>query len=196
MARAARLAPDRRRDQILGCALRLFAEKGFEGARHTEIAQAAGVALPTVLHYFPDREDLRALALQEVRQFLLQGILAPRLTGDLPAPAALRALLMHFCAAIGSHPHHVRLWLAWSVAVDTPLWGSYRDFYTAALQGISSLIARGQGEGSIATTIGADDAARVVVGLAHMIVQMRFSGSDEASIARTIDSLVTGYLGP
>lgn len=196
MARAARLAPDARREQILHCALRLFAEKGLAGVRHTEVAHAAGVALPTVIHYFPQREDLLALALEEVRRFLLEDIVAPRLATDQPALEALRDILMHFCAAIDTHADHVRVWLAWSVAVGTPLWPSYLRFHEDALRGIAELVRRGQTEYSIDGPIDPSDASRVIVGLAHLIVQMRFSGSDEAAIARTIDSLVSGYLGP
>jgi len=196
MARAARLAPNIRKEQLLSCALRLFAEKGFAGVRHTEVAHAAGVALPTVIHYFPHREDLLAMALEEVRRFLLQDIVAPRLEATTPAVDALRDILMHFCSAIVTRPEYIRIWLAWSVAVDTPLWPSYLRFYQDALDGIATLVRRGQSEDSISKQTEPLDAARVVVGLAHLIVQMRFSGSDEAAIARTIDSLVSGYLGP
>jgi AcrR family transcriptional regulator len=47
-----------RRDAISACALRLFAENGFERVSMREIAHAADVSEPTVFNYFPTKENL------------------------------------------------------------------------------------------------------------------------------------------
>ena len=70
------------------------------------------------------------------------------------------------------------------------------NFYRKALDGIGRLLARGAAEGSIAQHLNRDDAARVIVGLAHMIVQMRLSGSSREQVVQTVHSLVQGYLQP
>ena len=46
------------RGTILAAALRVFGEKGFEGATTAEIARAAGVSKGLVFNYFPTKDDL------------------------------------------------------------------------------------------------------------------------------------------
>ena len=46
------------RKRIAEAAFRLFAERGFEGVRVSEVARAADVAEKTVFNYFPTKEDL------------------------------------------------------------------------------------------------------------------------------------------
>lgn len=52
------LKPQRRRQEILEAALRLFNERGFESTTVADIAGAAGAAKGTVYLYFPSKEDV------------------------------------------------------------------------------------------------------------------------------------------
>lgn len=45
-------------DAILGAALRLFVDRGYDGTAVPEIARAAGVAAGTIYHYFPSKVAL------------------------------------------------------------------------------------------------------------------------------------------
>src|SRR5215210_7611723 len=47
-----------RREQILGAAPRVFAEKGFSRATTREVAREAGVSEGTIYNYFEDKEAL------------------------------------------------------------------------------------------------------------------------------------------
>ena len=192
--RATRMTPADRRRQIVACALSEAARLGLERARHSDVARAAGVAVPTVFHYFPTRESLALAVVEEVARFLLEDLLAG--TGDpaQPAPQVIESVLMVFCDSIETHPDYVRVWLEWSVAVRGELWNSYLEFHRAALAGIREIAARGVGQGSIRDDIDVDDAARVIVSLAHMVAQMNFSGATRAQVAHTVHSLVEGYL--
>ena len=194
--RAARLAPDARRAQLLATALSVFGNKGLNSARLTDLAQAAGVALPTVLHYFPSREALLAEVLREVARFLLEDLLADSARKIVSAPAAIEDILLRFCDAIDDHPDHVRIWLEWSVGVQETRWQDYLAFYAGALDGIGAVLARGRAAGEIDPALSLADAARVVVSLAHMIVQMKFAGGSRAQVAHTVQSLMHGYLSP
>jgi AcrR family transcriptional regulator len=53
-----RLGPDQRREEILACAQRLFAERPYGEVSTTEIAREAGVARGLLNHYFGTKRDL------------------------------------------------------------------------------------------------------------------------------------------
>jgi AcrR family transcriptional regulator len=60
---------DARRDELLRFALRLFAERGFDGTTIADIAEATGTAHGLVYHYFSSKNDL-LLAVLERFSFL------------------------------------------------------------------------------------------------------------------------------
>ncbi len=56
--RRQRLNPDERRQQIFGCAQKLFNERPYEEVSTTDIAAAAGVARGLINHYFNNKREL------------------------------------------------------------------------------------------------------------------------------------------
>jgi AcrR family transcriptional regulator len=62
---AGTLRPDVRR-QILSEATRLFAAHGFDGTTLQIVADAVGVAKPSLLHHFPSKEALRLAVLEQM----------------------------------------------------------------------------------------------------------------------------------
>lgn len=194
-ARAQRLTPDQRRQQLLDCALQVFAEKGLGEGKHADLAQAAQVAVPTTFHYFPTREDLITATLEEVSRFLLHDIVAKSVDLSLPAPQTIKQILLTFTDSIENHPHHIRVWLEWSSSMRDGLWDLYLVFYKEAIRRMKAVLNRGKRAGDVHAKVDSDDAARIIVGLAHMITQMKFAGNTRATIEHTIDSLVQGYLG-
>jgi TetR/AcrR family transcriptional regulator len=48
------------REDILAAAARLFAEQGFPATSMNQVAEACGVAKPTLYHYFQDKQELLA----------------------------------------------------------------------------------------------------------------------------------------
>jgi AcrR family transcriptional regulator len=47
-----------KRDEILRAALDVFAREGYRGTSLREVAKAAGLSLPGLMHYFDSKEDL------------------------------------------------------------------------------------------------------------------------------------------
>lgn len=56
------------RAQSLTAALRLFAAHGFDGTSVQMVADAVGVAKPSLLHHFPSKEALRSAVLRQMME--------------------------------------------------------------------------------------------------------------------------------
>jgi AcrR family transcriptional regulator len=57
-----------RREQIIGAATRVFAEKGFRRATTREVARAAGVSEGTIYNYFEDKDALLLAILDRLNE--------------------------------------------------------------------------------------------------------------------------------
>ena len=63
-----------RRQQLIGIARSLFAERGYEGTSIEEIAQRANVSKPVVYEHFGGKEGLYAVVVDREMSALLDGI--------------------------------------------------------------------------------------------------------------------------
>lgn len=88
------------RARIRDSAVRLFAERGFEGTTIREIAAAAGVSGGLVRHHFGSKEDLRAVcdsyALDQMMRIKEQAVLEGKVADPGFVSAAQPALLVLF----------------------------------------------------------------------------------------------------
>jgi TetR/AcrR family hemagglutinin/protease transcriptional regulator len=189
-----RLSPAVRRAQLLDCALQVFARRGIGEARHAEIARAAGISVATVFNYFPTREALVGAVLDEVARFILEDILAPIQRDTVPAPQILRESALAFAESIEKHPDYARVWLEWSAAVRQAIWPRYLEFQERVFRLLAATTERGKREGSLPAELDTDDAVRLLVGSAHMIVQMQMTGSDHARVRHFIESIIEGFI--
>jgi TetR/AcrR family transcriptional regulator, hemagglutinin/protease regulatory protein len=193
-ARAPRLSPDERRKQLAQAALLVLAREGLGHTNHSMVAAHAGVSLPTMLHYYPQHSDLVDTVLDSVADFLLNGI-ARRVAATAGDPAlATEEMLVTFADSIDANQDIVRVWLDWSTATRHSSWPKYLTFRTNACAVVARLLRRGQSDGVIHATLVVDEAAQVVVGLAHMTAQMHFTGSSHGQIRRAVHALLSGYL--
>lgn len=71
---AKRLSADRRRQQLLDVALKLFASRGFNATTMDEIAEAAGVTKPLLYQHFDSKRALYLELVDSVAQSLLEAI--------------------------------------------------------------------------------------------------------------------------
>lgn len=79
-----------REDAILRAAEREFLAKGFEGARTTSIAEAAGVTHAMLHYYFRTKEQLFERILDEKLQLMSQTVLSAFGEPGLPLAERLR----------------------------------------------------------------------------------------------------------
>lgn len=189
-----RLSPDARRAQLLECALRVFARRGLGRASHAEIAQEGRVSVSTVFVYFHSRTALVEAVLKEVDRFYMEMADAYH-GGEVSAPEAILAHAEAFARSVETHPDHARVWLDWSTAIRDEVWPAYLQFQERMVRKIEATIRRGRTAGSVAKTVNPRDAALLIVGSAHMIAQMQFTGAPVAQLHRFLEGLVRGALG-
>src|SRR5579864_1342515 len=126
--RARPLERPERRALLLKSAIRVFARRGLGGARHSEIAREAKVAVPTVFFYFPTREALVREVLEEVARFFLA--MTERMhSTDRPAPEIVVEHGRVFADAMVTHPDYARVLLEWSTALREEVWPLYLQFH-------------------------------------------------------------------
>jgi AcrR family transcriptional regulator len=90
-----RMTAPERREQLIGVARTLFAERGYEAASIEEIAERAGVSKPVVYQHFGGKEGLYAVVVDREVQRLTSALagafdaLHPRLVAERAAEAFL-----------------------------------------------------------------------------------------------------------
>lgn len=98
MARKRAPGFEAQREDILAAAARLFATQGFSATSMNQVAEACGVAKPTLYHYFQDKQELLAQICDSHVHALL-ALVAEVKTQQLPPDAQLRALIERFTRA-------------------------------------------------------------------------------------------------
>jgi AcrR family transcriptional regulator len=101
-----RLEPDRRREQILACAIKLFGERPYSAVSTTDLAREAGVARGLINHYFGTK---RALYLEVVRQMVTLPEHAVRRLPKGSLAERVDSAVAWFLDMVSVHP---RTWLA------------------------------------------------------------------------------------
>jgi TetR/AcrR family transcriptional regulator, hemagglutinin/protease regulatory protein len=193
--RASRLSPDARRAQLVDCALRVFARRGLARGGHAEVAREAGVAVPTVFAYFGTRADLVLQALDRVVRYYTD-MVERHCRPENPAPRALFDFAIDFAASVDRDPDVATVLLDWSTAVRSELWPRFLAFHRDMAARMEATIRRGREEGTIARDVDASDAALILIGSAHLVVQMKFSHTAPERVHRFLLALFRAAIGP
>lgn len=85
----------------LSAATRLFAARGFDGTALQDIADAVGVRKPSLLYYFPSKDDLRKAVLDEMLSHwndVLPRVLLAASSGEDQFDGVLREMISFFRA--------------------------------------------------------------------------------------------------
>jgi AcrR family transcriptional regulator len=103
-----RMAADDRRAQIISVAAKAFEKSGFSQTSMDDIAAAAGIAKPTLYHYFESKNDLLHSIHEEFIDILIARQDARRDTGLRPDQLLLEAMA-DVLEIIETHRGHVRV---------------------------------------------------------------------------------------
>jgi TetR/AcrR family transcriptional regulator len=118
------------RETILECALRLFAERGYDAVVVQEIVEAAGITKPTLYHYFGSKRGLLDALLQAHFSVLRSRVeIAADYRGDLPL--TLSRVVSAFFALARERPAFFRLQLAlWFAPPHSEAWQAVAPWHT------------------------------------------------------------------
>ena len=93
--RAPKLSPEKRREQLIDCAIEIYANHGIEGARRSHVALRAGVSVPTVYAYFDGRESLTEAVLNRVESRITEIVWNAAAEGGLAFDKILNVCLLY-----------------------------------------------------------------------------------------------------
>lgn len=186
--RRLRMDRESRQRQLLDCAIRAFAERGNARAGHADVARIARVSVATVFEYFPTRAELLDAVLTETELFL-HTVMAQG-QGKSSAIGAVMDIFHAFEACVDERPYHMRVWLDWSTSIREDVWPQYIAVQERIIDAFEATIDAGRARGEIDRRVVAEDAARFVVGQAHMVVLMRFARVDRARVIRFMDHMI------
>jgi TetR/AcrR family fatty acid metabolism transcriptional regulator len=169
---------DDKRQKILQAAVKVFARKGYFGARVSEIARRAGVADGTIYLYFRNKEDILVCLFDEV---MLEHLRRARkeLRSVQGAPARLRVIAEHHLGLLGNNRD-----LAVVFQVELRQSTKFMERFTASwlqdyFQALSDVIEQGQKEGSLRADLPRKMAAKAFFGtLDEMVTSWILSRKD------------------
>src|SRR6187549_1699554 len=93
-----------KRERIMSSAMRVFASKGFYGAKVSDIADDAGVADGTIYLYFKSKDDL-LISLFEEQMARVQVELTRAMDGAERAPDKLRRFIHAYLELVADNRH-------------------------------------------------------------------------------------------
>lgn len=160
-ARTASLGPraERTRKRLIDSAAELYREKGYLATAVSEIAERAGVSIPTFYQYFSDRSDIVAVLVADMVEEMLQRGVArwdPR-TGRM----GLRRVVAPYVDGYYRHRDFFDLWQT-VAQVDDRMRELYREYHVAYLQRFSSLLGEGVRLGLVRSDLDPTEMARAM----------------------------------
>jgi TetR/AcrR family transcriptional regulator, fatty acid metabolism regulator protein len=178
--------PEKRR-AILHAAVRVFAEKGYQGCRIADVARAAHVAYGLVYHYFRNKDELLESVFAEQWAILMNAIQAidagPGTAADKiagiygfvfdvykTAPAAVRVLILE----VTRTTHALRA-------------GSTRETFERAVHLVAGVVRQGQERGELRADLDPVVVATAILGALELAVSGMVVGLVPARTEDEID---------
>jgi AcrR family transcriptional regulator len=158
------------RDRLLGAAVDLFAENGFDGTSVQEIVARAEVTKGAMYHYFRSKDDL----LYEIYHGLISQQLAGQeriLAAGLPPADALRALIRDVVETTTAQLARAAVFSREMHKLAAEPMAALRAQRRRYHEGLRDLIAAGQKAGDFTEVASAETVTLIVFGIVNQLPQ-------------------------
>jgi TetR/AcrR family fatty acid metabolism transcriptional regulator len=180
--------PDKRL-RILDAAVRIFARKGFFGAKVSEIAGEAGVADGTIYLYFKNKDDLLISLFEERMDVLLEG-LRRSIAETEAGPPKLRACIDHLLTFALRSPELMEVFTVelrqsakFMKEYSNPKFKEYLDL-------VAGIVAEGQTQGRFRADVSPQVTARALYGaMDEICLQYVLAGKSRPGLAEATANL-------
>jgi TetR/AcrR family fatty acid metabolism transcriptional regulator len=184
---------DDKRRRILQAAVKVFAQKGYHGAKVAAIARRADVADGTIYLYFRNKEDILVSLFAEVMDEHLCRA-REELSAVEGAPARLRAIARHHLRVLGGNRD-----LAVVFQVELRQSTQFMERFTASwLQDyfamVGEVIEQGQKEGTLRPDLPRKMATKVFFGALDELVTSWIVGGKDYDLSRLAVPMVDLFL--
>ncbi len=169
-----------------------FADEGLGRAGHAQVAERAGVSVPTVFKYFPTRRALVDAVLTQVeRRFLTLARRSHRQAGCSPQQA-MREHALGFIMIARREPQLARVWLEWSGSLRADVWPRFLALEEKLTRIVAASIDKDRPAPGRLTAV---EAALALNGVAHVLIHMiiapkHLPGDPETFALHVVDALL------
>jgi TetR/AcrR family fatty acid metabolism transcriptional regulator len=182
-----------KRERILLSAMRVFASKGFFGAKVSDIAEDAGVADGTIYLYFKSKDDL-LISLFEEQMEKVHHVLSAAMDGAPRADEKLARFIRAYMELVAENRHAAEV-ITIELRQSAKFMKEYKNpRFADFLKTLAAVIDEGQQAGRFRADVPAPVAARALFGaldeLALMWVTSRGEKLDIRKVADWIGDLV------
>jgi AcrR family transcriptional regulator len=178
-------------DSLTDVALRVFAEKGYEGASMDDVARAAGITKASIYHHVSGKEALLERGLSRAIDALFTVLDHP----DAQTGSAIERLRFIVRSVAETTLDRLpELSVLFRVRGSSKIVRDALDRRRRFDRYVTDLLAEGQRDGSVRADLDARLAARLIFGMSNSVVEWYGSGSS-ISRQRLVDSLVALAFG-
>jgi TetR/AcrR family fatty acid metabolism transcriptional regulator len=184
-----------KRERILGAAMRVFAMKGFFGAKVADIALEAGVADGTIYLYFKSKDDI-LISLFEHQMERVDDVMRTAMAAGQTASDKLRRFVAAYVDLVQKNPHATEV-ITIELRQSAKFLKEYQNPHFAAfLKLIAQVIDEGQKSGELRSVMPPSLAARLLFGaLDELALAWVSTKGERVDIARTGEQLADLILG-
>jgi AcrR family transcriptional regulator len=175
------------RQAIREVALRLFAERGFEGVPVAEVAREANVSPATVFNYFPTKEDLFYERMEVFEEELL-GAVRERKPG-VSVLAAFRDFVLNVSGVLAEDSASEQVAMFARIVTESPaLQERERQIFARYTQSLAGLIAEetGADQGDVEPWVAANALIGVHRALVDYVRRGSLAGHDNPALSRAV----------
>ena len=167
-----------KRERIMSSAMRVFASKGFYGAKVSDIADDAGVADGTIYLYFKSKDDL-LISLFEEQMARVQVELTRAMDGAERAPDKLRRFIHAYLELVADNRHAAEV-ITIELRQSAKFMKEYKNpRFAEFLKTLAGVVDEGQRQGAIRGDVPAPVAARALFGALDELALMWVTGRGE-----------------